>query len=299
MFYNLLQRGTIDPGGQAWSQPTQVSELLVAESNCKDPAAAVVSLHSLACIRELFPGGPPGIQPGSDFTTQGLVPPIASTFAVAPVPDLDCTPLTVGRYHAPQYRVKFRDATGDGVVVYVDGETVLSLPASEVKIEILTSSSQFVLSPNPKTPVQTAFGLYVDAVATASVSWASRNGAAAAPGGLATFTQTQLIQSDGDPIGPTPGVILFERPPFAKMVTLVWDASLQDASGVLFVAEFMMGATRTMGLLQLGVMVAGNTNQTRLLIPSPATHVRITPLAAALPGALTNPIHAVWQIGVR
>lgn len=297
VFYNLLQRGQLNPGAQAWSQPTKISELLVGESDGNDPGQAVVTVHNVACVRELDPGGPPGIQPGGDLAGPSQQPPISTTHGSTPVPDLPCSELTVGRgTGTPQYRVTFRDGTRDGVVVYVDGGSVLSLPASQVEVEIMTSPTNFVLEPNKNTNVQTAVGLYVDAEASASISWSSRNGSAGAMGGMATFTQTQLIQDDGDPIGPTPGVILFERPPFAREVTIVPDSSLIDAGGFFFSADYVSGATRAMGAYPLGIVLGGMMTSERGILPAPVTHVRVTPLPGYTVGA---PIHCVWQIGVR
>jgi len=296
VFFNQLQRSAFDPAQDSWVQPSLLTDLLVAASDGTDPAVANVHLHGLACVRELVSGPGAFIQPGADLNTPGIFPPVATSTLVAPAPNLPCDALTVGRgVGLPQFKVTFRDGTADGISVFVDGSSVLSLPASHVTVELLTPATDFVLEPTPATPQVTVSGFYVDADASASVSWSSRNAVSAGPGGLATFTQTQMVQSDG--VDPQPATMLFERPPFAKQAVIVPDVGLVTAAAYLYLAQFVSGATRTIGLVGQGLILGGQFAEERATVPAATTHIRIIPQAVDAPVGST--ISVVWLIGVR
>lgn len=278
------------------SIPTTLSPLLVRRAPSGDPSIANVALHAIVCRRVIAASGVPV---PSSLNEPAAPPPIGRSLAAADY--ADCNDFTTGRVGGPQYRVRFKDGTEDGVTVYVDGSSALSWPADTVDIDILTPQLALDLNTGllgQGLPAQYPFGGpalegYIDAFVYGSVSWSSRSSVAAAPGGLATFTQA--VNTTGVPAeGGAPFPIFFDRPPFARRFQLTL------APGPLIAAfpvvEFMDGPT-VIGVAPMGLYIAATLQlQGPADVPHECTHLRVS-------GGVTIPngarVTCVWEIGVR
>ena len=305
VFYNLTTEPVAPGGVRQWAPVDLLTSLLVAESDGADPSFAYVSLHALTCVRE-NDGSVVGsaITIPNNLATPGLEPPGVTSRTVAPVLPLPCSPLTVGRGSAsPQYRVEFRDGTTDGQVVWVDGSSTLVLPATHVKIQLVTPSNGFqnltlaknagALDGSIKVPGE---GLFVESQASASVSWSSRTSGNGAPGGLNTWTQTQRVTFDGA-VPPVPNPMIFERPPFARRVSVIVGSGMVGGAAVLAAAQFLVGATFPFGFIPMGLIVASQHGGVPMIdIPNAATHIEVQPLVSD--AGVGQPVSVVWEIGV-
>ena len=280
--------------GKSVAQPTVATLVTTGRNDRGDPAIANVTLHAIACVREIPVGGSQIVLPGS-LATEALTPPIAYDRFPLPPPLLPCDEITVGRgVSVPQWRVRFSDGTSDRQTVFVDGSTVLTLPADEVTIELL--SPPLLLPPDPKggETVLAEQGILVDAFANAVVEWGNRNSLPAAPSGMATWTNSQKTRTQGAPAAGVP--ILFERPPFARRVSIVADFLLYSGGAPVFVPEYVAGGTASLGVVPAGLVIAGVlTSESRGDVPALCTHVRVSWPVAPVAGLF---IHCVWEIGV-
>lgn len=267
----------------------QLAALLTGDNRRADPAWAHVSLHAVGSIRRNPGPGAMALPNESALITAAMQPPIAHVTA-APAPPPAISPLVVGRGIAePKYRVTFRDGT-EGAALYLDGNQTVSLPSSEVKVELLTTASGTLLDPPDGTTVGT--GLWSDSIAAASVSWTSRTSGSTAPDGMATYTQTASVQIDPE-LGPLP--ILFERPPYARQVAPIWGRGMTGAT-IFATADYMSGVNTPLGRIWLGLALGLPQPELRQTLPASCTHVRVLPTAAAPAGGLVS---MVWLIGVR
>lgn len=299
VFYDLTVPPVAPAAIRQWAPVNERTSILVAESDSADPSFAFVSLHALTCVRE-NDGSVVGsfITIPNNLQTPGLVAPEVTSRTVAPVQPLACSALTVGRGPAsPQYRVEFRDGTTDGQVIWVDGSSTLVLPATHVKIDLVTPSSVFVnLTLNPQTRQVAGEGLFVESQAAASVSWSSRTSGNGAPGGMNTWTQTQRVTVDAQ-VPAVPNPMIFERPPFARRVRIVVGTGMVGPASVLAAAQFLVGATFAFGFIPMGLIVAAQHGGMPLIdIPAAATHIEVQPLVSD--AGVGQPVSVVWEVGV-
>lgn len=282
-----------DPAAPAsWLQPVRTVDLLTAANDRDDVQHAFVSLHTRAMVREGGPIAPLTVPEASTLVTlDNREPPVAYTGPIAAPPQRPDVRNTGNGVAEPKYRILFRDGTDQAQALFVDGNCTLCLPANQVEVELLVTDGALV-DPAAGTeypPPQN--GVHVDAIASASVAWASR-GKSAAPQG-ATYTQTNVVTQG------IPGTTLqmfFERPPYAHAACIVWDRALQSGGVVLAVADFMVSDTETLGAAPQGVVLGSDLEQQAgsFCVPGPCTHIRIDPDNAATIGAKVS---VVWLIG--
>lgn len=293
LVYNLLDTSGV---ADIWAQPDTYVRLLAPQSPSNDPSVANVVLHSVACVREL-PGGAPGLVTVGSLATEALRGPIATIVdPAAPLtPPLARDQFTTGRgAGVPQFRIKFKDGSTDGQVVFVDGGCSLSLPGGEVEIDAFVSSRDLLINPAPNSTIVLR-GLFVEAFVEPSVSWSSREGVGGAPSGRATYTQTQLVTLNGG-VPPIPNTLYFERPPFARQVRVV-PAVGQLAGGVsLLTSRFVSGGTFDLGTLASGLAIGAQYSLSPAdhTIPSATTHIEVIPRPGVAAG---SPVSVVWGIG--
>lgn len=230
------------------------------------PEMAVVNLHSVAATRLL---AEPTDQIVS-LATSDLFPPIAR-------PGISADPAAdVQRGGFPQYRVIFNDGSPQATKVYCDGNSVLSLPARNVTVDILTPPILEAETNDPLLPVGP--GLIVQADAAAHVAWTLHEGGSA-PMGEATYTQVYASL-------PAQRSYLFERPPFGRDVTVI------GPLGVAITINFLCGQA-TICATPPGV---ANTLQQPQPVPHTATHVGVVLGGAPPPGSITT---VIWHLGVN
>lgn len=254
----------------AIEQPSVSSDILTARADGDDPGIAVVSLHSIASVRELTIAQVAGTENALRTAAQAI--PIAES--VTPVVNPPVGPRNTGRGVAtPQYRVTFKDGSTDLAVVYTDGNCILSHPAHEVTVEAVTQP--LIYNGIGALPATVPVGIIVDAIAAASVAWGEKEGDAA-PFGMTTWSQ--LIEAPG-------GVLaLFERPPFARRVLVI------PPIGVASLFDFRSSPTNVIATPP----PIANTLQRPQDIPGATTHVGVS-----LGGAATVLVNCIWEIGVR
>ncbi len=257
-----------DGAGALFVQPSVFTELYGgARPDGGGPQKAVVTLHSVAAVRDLG-------APTAQLTNLGqpdMSPPIA--FDSGPV---GVSPVQRGGF--PQYRVKFVNGDNQESLVYCDGNSVLALPARLVTVHIMT--------PPLLVPVTTAgipesagailvSGMVVEADASAYVSWGLDSGDSA-PMGECTYSQAVANTLNAP--------MFFERPPFAKRVTVI----TPPAIGAL------ISFTTSPTLITSVPPGTANAIQQSQPVPFDATHVRVDLPVGTPAGSFT---HCIWQIG--
>lgn len=270
-------------GNLLYSVPNKLSSLLVARNPRGRIADAKVTLHSIVCERLSSLGAPIEVQSEQALTDAASGGPSSSQSAGLPGAGLPCDGLTTSRGSAlPQYRVEFRDGTEDGQVVFLDGSSVIALPANHVNVQMFTPSTEFELDPTPGTQLQSP-GPYVDAIASASVAWRCEAGGDSAPSGMATFTQNQNTVV---PAELPPNIMLFERPPFAKRVVLI------PPIGTPVLYSFMASPS----VVLVTPPPLANVIQQPQDIPAGTTHIAVFPSPGTISGLTVS---VIWEIGVR
>lgn len=238
----------------------------------KDPGVANVSLYNVATVRTL-PVGSRQTDPLEIYNAEEF-PDFTNNPVVAPIS-------TASRgLGLPQFKVRFEIGDLGTAIVYVDGNSVLSLPCVGVTIDALTTPLLVPATKGEVVQSPIAGDLVVQALAVATVAW-SKNTGSAGPFGMATYTQQAILNSTG--AAPTP--VTFRRPPFAKRIVLIQPIGV---AGVL-----LFSSTQTIPLVAPpGTALAVQQPQD---VPAGAQFASFLPTAVPAPN---QAVTAIWEIGV-